>query len=168
MCWIQTSDIFNLDETGLFWRAFPSKGYVQKGEKAHGTKIRKDRITLVLCCSMDGEKIMPTVIGKAEHPRALRGIPKHMLRVQYSFNKKAWMTSKEFHSYLIWWNSKLAIQDRKILLLVDNAPGHPDVKMSHIKLAFLPKNTTSRLQPLDQGIIQQVKTLYRKKLLNHI
>ena len=31
----------------------------------------------------------------------------------------------------------------KILLLVDNAPCHPDLKHDNVKLHFLPKNTTS-------------------------
>ena len=32
----------------------------------------------------------------------------------------------------------------------------------HVKVFFLSKNTTSRLQPLDTGIIASIKTRYRK------
>ena len=48
------------------------------------------------------------------------------------------------------------------LLLLDNCPAHPDIKLSNVKLVFLPKNTTSRLQPLDRGIIAWVKTRYKR------
>ena len=42
----------------------------------------------------------------------------------------------------------------KILLLLDNCTAHPD--LSHIdpnvKVMFLPPNTTSLIQPMDQGL----------------
>ena len=60
-------------------------------------------------------------------------------------------------------------QNRQVLLLLDNAPSHPkDVNVTNVKLVFLPANTTSMLQPLDQGIIKAVKTIYRKRLLQSV
>ena len=52
------------------------------------------------------------------------------------------------------------------LMVLDNAPAHPHVLQdlhSDIKFVFLPSNTTSLLQPMDQGVIQMFKTHYLQK-----
>ena len=52
----------------------------------------------------------------------------------------------------------------KILLLLDNCTAHPN--LSHInpnvKTVMLPPNTTSLIQPMDQGCIATVKAIYKK------
>jgi len=62
-------DIYNADETGLFWRALPSKTLATKMRQGH--KLPIDRITIMLCCNASGtHKLMPLVINKSEHPRS--------------------------------------------------------------------------------------------------
>ena len=54
---------------------------------------------------------------------------------------------------------------RKILFLQDNCTAHPGLHTLHnIRFEFLPANTTSLIQPMDQGVIKNRKTYYRKKL----
>ncbi|XP_017466100.1 PREDICTED: tigger transposable element-derived protein 6-like [Rhagoletis zephyria] len=51
----------------------------------------------------------------------------------------------------------------------DNAASHPkELDLTNIKICFLPPNTTAVSQPLDQGIIQNFKTLYRSLVLKHL
>jgi len=57
---------------------------------------------------------------------------------------------------------------RKVLLIMDNAPSHLLPKMSNVKLHFLPPTTTSHLQHLDAGIIQNFKSHYRKFQLKQL
>lgn len=59
------SDIFNADETGLFFKALPDKSLVLRKEECKGGKKSKERFTVLLCSNWDGsEKLKPLVIGK--------------------------------------------------------------------------------------------------------
>ena len=71
------------------------------------------------------------------------------------------MTSEIFQNWLEKWNNKLANKGRKIALVLDNATCHPKITLSNIELVFLPPNTTSHIQPMDQGIIANFKRHYR-------
>ena len=54
----------------------------------------------------------------------------------------------------------------KILMVPDNSPAHPQVLPdlhSDIKFVFLPPNTTSLLQPMDQGVIKMFKAHFLHK-----
>lgn len=54
------------------------------------------------------------------------------------------------------------------ILLIDNAPPHPEeihLAAGDITAVFLPPNTTSIVQPMDQGVLQAIKQNYRKMLL---
>ena len=91
------------------------------------------------------------------------------LPIQYTHNKKAWMTAELFKNWLQKLNNKFKRENRKIILFLDNASSHPKIELSHILLKFFPPLCTAALQPLDQGIIRAFKahyrTLFLKKLL---
>ena len=65
----------------------------------------------------------------------------------------------------------MAAAKRNILLFMDNAPCHLEnfvVPYWNTKVVFLPKNFTSRLQPVDAGIIRNCRIKHRKKLLKFV
>ena len=160
-------DIFNCDETGLFYKALPTKSLVQKGDSSHGSKIPKNRLTILLCSNMSGtEKLIPLMIGKSKKPRCFKNIKDvSKLPVTWKHNKKAWMNTIMFDEWLKDLNRSMAKKKRNILLFVDNAPSNPQIKLSNVVIKFFPGNCTSELQPMDQGIIKKLKTGYRKRLL---
>ena len=56
-------------------------------------------------------------------------------------------------------------EGRKIALVLDNCPAHPTIQgLTHVKLVFLPPNTTAKSQPMDAGVIRCMKAHYRKLL----
>lgn len=167
----EAKDIFNADETALFYRQIPKKSLVTKVDKCTGGKLAKERLSVLLCCSAAGEKLKPLVIGHAACPRAFRQHkiqPSH-LPVHWFYNKKAWMTSAIFNEWLAGVNKQMRWEGRRILIIVDNAPSHIMTKnLPNVEVKFLPPNLTSAIQPLDQGIIQSVKLYYRKLLLSSL
>lgn len=155
--------------------------------RIRGTKKQKQRITVFLVCNADGsEKLDATVIGHAETPIASRqagflGTRKGNLPVTYRHNQKAWMLSGIWYEFLGNLNRKMRLEGRRIALITDNCPSHPPAEtppknyqgslppvLTHVKLIYLPKNTTPYLQPLDQGIIRSFKAGYRRKYAEHM
>jgi len=61
--------------------------------------------------------------------------------------------------------------DFKMLILVDNAPSHPiylDEISANVKFIFMPPNTTSIIQPMDQGVISNFKCYYLRRTFSHL
>ena len=161
------ADIYNADETGLYFRTTPDRTHAFADEKLSGGKKSKERVTIMVCSNMDGsDKRKLLVIGKSANPRCLKNVKR--LPVEYTANKNAWMTSEKFEHWLGEFNEDMKKQARKVALIVDNAPSHPMLTPSNIKLYFLPPNTTALVQPMDQGIIKNLKGHYRKELCSRI
>ena len=89
--------------------------------------------------------------------------------MQYHANKTAWMTSVLFEKWLTDWDRELKLKSRNILLILDNCAAHPNLDwLTNIQLQFPPPNTTALAQPMDMGIIKNLKSMYRGKLVRHI
>ncbi|GFT54226.1 tigger transposable element-derived protein 2 [Trichonephila clavipes] len=98
----------------------------------------------------------------------------HNTRTQNS----AWMNSalfSEWYSkdYFIPNVEKLCEREGKtgkVLLILDNAPCHLPVKIlkaidDDFSVMYFPPNVTALVQPMDQGVIEKLKRVYRKQVL---
>ena len=102
-----------------------------------------------------GEKILMFYIGKSASPRCFKHVRNPPCR--YRSQKKAWMDGTLFEEWLHELHRKFEMQGRKVAMIVDNCPAHPEVLgLKAINLQFLPSNTTSRTQAMDQGVISYV------------
>lgn len=165
------TEVWNADETACFFRALPNKTLGQKKQKCSGGKQSKERITVVHFASAAGEKLPPVIIGRSEKPRCFKSVRdiRRPCGIPYYSNSKAWMTRDIWKKMLTAWNAELERCGKKVVLLADNAPTHdPSLKLSNVTIIFLPKNATSRVQPLDAGIIKNFKVMYRRLLLQHV
>ncbi|XP_033613726.1 COX assembly mitochondrial protein 2 homolog isoform X1 [Fukomys damarensis] len=160
--------IFNVDETSLFWKRMPECTYIRQESKA--IPGFRDHVTLLLGGNVAGFKLKPFLIYHSENPRAFKNVSKHTLPVHYRHNKKAWMTSALLED---WFLNCFIPQAKeycgrnnisfKILLILDDAPGHPQhIGTIHpdVKVVYLPLNTTTLIQPMDQGAIAAFKAQY--------
>jgi len=175
--------IWNADETGLYWRMTPDHTLAARSDSrgSQGHKQAKERVTVLLACNWTGaHKLRPLVIGKSRSPRCFHHVNMEALPIVYSNSSNAWMTASIFED---WFHNQFVpgarrhlrrqgLEERGILLL-DNCPAHPpaDSLVSRdrkFRVVFLPKNTTSRIQPLDQGIISSFKRHYRAALIRSV
>lgn len=73
ICGNSHQNVFNCDETGLFFREVSDKTLAERGKEYSGGKLAKERerVTVMMCCSSTIEKLKPLVIGKARKLVAL-------------------------------------------------------------------------------------------------
>ncbi|KAK2578211.1 hypothetical protein KPH14_000945 [Odynerus spinipes] len=110
----------------------------------------------------------------------MKGISKSTLLVIWESNKKSWITMNIFQNWFTehfcpsvkrYCESKQL--EPKGLLLIDNAPSHPTqlsdlATCISVEVVFLPPNTTSLIQPMDQGVISNFKAYYLRRTFRQL
>jgi hypothetical protein len=82
-------DVFNLGETGLFWKYLPSKSFIFFNESGKGMKKKLDRVTYVMIANADGSEKRVIIIGKSKKPICFRKEAK--LPLEYLNQSNAWI-----------------------------------------------------------------------------
>ena len=164
--------LYNLDETALYPWTQPDCSYSFTPRR--GFKKYTNRVTIMFCAGAGGfDREKPLVIGKAACLRIFKekdGYDPRDRDVYYYYNANAWMTRRVFNSWLLGFHGCMRRKGRKIVLTMDNASAHGIegyeeevvdpfklVRLSNVTVVKLPPNTTSAIQPIDQGIIRSFK-----------
>nr|XP_037280485.1 tigger transposable element-derived protein 6-like [Rhipicephalus microplus] len=122
------SDIYNANETALFYEMLPSKTLNFKSQKCHGGKHSK----------------------RSKKPRCFKG--NRRLPVSYTANFMSWVMRTIFSSWLQFFDADMRKANRSVCLLLDNCSAHHvDVRFGNVCLVFFPPKCTSVLLPFDQG-----------------
>ena len=150
-------------------------------KKADGLKKAKDRFTVNACANVTGDIKLPLLfIGKAKNPRCFKGIDQSTLPVIYRNQRNAWMDTEIFS----WWFHKQFLPfvraklsdmglEEKAILFLDNCSAHPEAEDltsndGKITARFFRPNVTALIQPMDQGVLESMKRVYRKNLLRDL
>ena len=131
----EDNNIYNIDETGLFYQAESGKTYISGAEYANkdlrGTKKSKQRLTVLVGASLSGEKLPLLVIGKSAKPRCLANVSSYP--TMYRSQPAAWMDSNLFIEYLQRLDRKYFIEKRKCVFFIDNCRAHPPIEhLNHL------------------------------------
>ena len=106
----EVKDIYNADEFGLFYEFLPNKSYQFKSEKCNGGTLSKIRITVE---NAFGDKLPMFVIGKTKKSRCF---------------KNEWMDGVLFEEWIRVMDKKFVSEGRKIALVINNCPAHPQIE----------------------------------------
>ena len=142
-------NILNAENFGLFYEVLSLKSLHFQGKHRSGGKHSKVRWKGMTASNALGEKMF--VIGNSASPGCFKHVRK--LPCRNRSQKKAWMDGTPFEEWLHELDLKFEIQGRKVVMIVDNCPAHPEVTgLKAINLQFLQPNTTSCTQPMGQGV----------------
>jgi hypothetical protein len=138
-------------------------------KQLEGRKQNKERLTLAVCCNVDGSDKLPLlVIGKYENPHCFKNVNRDNFGCKYRSNPKAWMTQVIFLEWLKGFDARMV--GRNVLLIMDNYSAHIPlmqlasvVTLRNTTVFYLPPNTTSKIQPCNAGIIRSLKAYYRRR-----
>jgi hypothetical protein len=90
-----------MDETGLLYRALPTRSYIslEEGSRKNirGTKVlrAKDRVTLVLCVNATGTcKVAPLIVGTSKNPHCFRDAPSP---IPYINQRNTWIDREVYN-----------------------------------------------------------------------
>lgn len=167
----QPRDIFSAGEAALFYNLLPDRSLAVKGDDGHKWTWIKERITLLVAVNMDGSEKLPLfIIG--QHPN---GQPKgdsdlvDAFPLLFETNDSALMTSVLFESWVRQLDRQFQASNRKISIVLESCPAHSNIEdLSNVDLVFLPADASSRLQPVERGVIHALKSLYRRSVLKKL
>ncbi|XP_029162857.1 jerky protein homolog-like [Nylanderia fulva] len=171
---IPLDKIYNADETGLNWKMLPNKIVSSKDEhQSSEIESVENRVTLMVCTNATGSHKLPVLIIGKTNPHYLKSIKS--LPVVYMNQENAWMDGQLMSR----WYREVFLPEiervhrssnEKCLLLLDNASSHLSTERlnsinERCRVIFLPPSVSSLVQPMNQGIIEKLKKMYKIKLL---
>ncbi|GFY31676.1 jerky protein homolog-like [Trichonephila clavipes] len=130
----------------------------------------------MVCANASRTHSLPLLaIGKSKKPRCFRNVS--CLPTLDKAQKSAWRNSALFSEWYFIPNVK-KLRERegktgKVLLILDNARCHPPVDILNaidddFSVMYLPPNVTALVQPMDQGVIEKLKRIYKKQVLRRL
>nr|XP_031834591.1 tigger transposable element-derived protein 2-like [Nomia melanderi] len=177
---IDPEHLYNMQETGLTWKLLPTRLLVHAAERTVDERtITKEKVTIGFCANATGTHKLPILfVNKDDSPRALKHCRDH-LPVVYKSREKARLDEKVFAD---WYENDFKISVSKhqsetgkygpVLLVVDDSKARylpaETARDDRFAIVYLPLDTTSIRQPMNEGILKNVKNSFRCKMLRRM
>lgn len=175
----EPANVYTVDETGLFYRLLPQDAEASVAAFSTSSTVSRtqalDRVTLVVCCNATGSDKLPVsvIARKRVHDAPL---------LPCFTQPNAWLDA---HVFSQWFDDVFAphveqqqqrrsrdfdnVQNSKVLLLLDNAPGHPvSFERGDIRVLALHPKSAAWVPPLERGVITALKNRYKHRVLQDV
>lgn len=160
----EEADIYTADEVGLYYNV--SKGRIKKhGGRKYIHGYVKDRASILMCTNATGTDKKKLLVCAVDDPLIHSHRDVGTLPVDYIRHSEAHFTTAMFEDYVKKWNSELEKSDKKALLILDRATIHTKMKLSHLKLCFVPWKASVGLIPIKNGVFNKFRDEFRRLLL---
>lgn len=172
--------VYNADEADLFWKMLPNPVSEMNEVKA-SVRAYRERMTVLCCANAAGTHKIPLVcIGRGKKSRVFTSHEIKTMPVNYYSQDTAWMDQDIFRD---WFHSHFVPSVREhlrqqglpetALLLIDRSTSHPSDQFLRSEDGFFfcqyfPAKVKSLIQPMEQGIITNMKRHYRLALLTEL
>lgn len=171
---IPLDKVYNAKETVLYWKTLPSKILTSNEHEAPDRESEKEKVTLIVCTNATGSHKLPIlIVGDAYN--CFENV--RLSSIIYTRQNNACMDKQ----LMLTWYQEIFLPEieavhnsstEQCLLLLENAPNYPSLEelnsiSEQCQVICLPSNATS-LIPMDQGVIEKLKKVYRKYFLRVI
>lgn len=174
---LDSSRIYNVDETGFYTRHRSTRVLALKGSRNVWTHEAPPsfHLTIVACGNAAGEYIAPTFVLAGQRLQRSLWDALTVPGAQITTTANGFMTSCLFLKWLSRFSQSVpADVGRPVLLLMDGCSSHYSKAIIYealqmgILLMCLPANATHLYQPLDVAVFAPFKKAIRAKLLKYV
>ncbi|KAL6446999.1 hypothetical protein ACFW04_001398 [Cataglyphis niger] len=171
---IPLDKVYNAKETVLYWKTLPSKTLTSSEHETLDKESDKNKVTLMVCTNATGSHKLPMlIVGEAYN--CLENIRSSSIiytRQNNTCIDKQLMLTWYQEIFLSEIEAVHSSNAEQCLLLLNDVSNYPSVEelnsiSERCQVICLPSDTTS-LAPMDQGVIEKLKKIYRKHFLRVI
>ncbi|XP_040175348.1 tigger transposable element-derived protein 6-like [Anopheles arabiensis] len=163
-----SSDIYSLVETGLFYSCLPEQIDHYQGKDCRHGEHGKDRVTVLLCGNVTGTDKLPILaIGQTSRATIAKDLPPPTIAT-YECNWNAWLTRELFQAWLKKVDQTMRETDRQIVLLVNHSSAHAFLcNLTNVRVIFYSARS-GEVQSPHRTLIRAFKRNFRTELVTHL
>ncbi|KAF2361368.1 DDE superfamily endonuclease domain [Trinorchestia longiramus] len=159
------SNVFTLQEVGIFYKALPRYAMSLTGNRCAGGLKANERFTILMCANAIGSEKFPLlVVGAVPKTQYRQLVPDSP--VQYIYDPDSWLTKESVFAWLLDLDDWFSQHRRKVVMIVSDLPVQQGNKRRNFNALSVYQLRPSSTLPLRSTVVPTFKLLYRQGLLN--